>query len=520
VPPGRCHLPAVLPFLLVLLGLEVSSMTRLSPTHDEGTHLAFGRNVLQRSAVGPAGQAMAVSLVNDLPLRGLRAAGIMVSHRTRFFLARLPTVLVSLGLGVLVFVWADRLYGLRGALLAAALYTACPTVIAHSRLITTDIMCACLMFASTLLFVRYLGAPTLPRLALVATVTGLAQISKQTALLLVPIFVALWLVDAARARRWPRPAGRLLAHGLVAVVIVLVVVNAGYLFRGTLMPVRAYLAEYRALAPDVRDEPAMVRIASVASLAPEVRVPLPYNYVAGLVNGVFYNAAGSGHGPNYLLGELSRQGWWYYFFVAFALKTPLATIVLLAAAVALSPRWLRRDPVEESALLLVPAVTLAFVSFVSTAQLGIRYLLPAFPFLFVAAGKLAAYTPRRYAVAYRAGLVVLVLWAAASSLSFHPHYLSYFNELIGDRKTMYRYLADSNVDWGQSQQYLARYLATVGPEPVAVNPDSPVSGRVVVNVNRLVGVTGPREKYAWLRDRFEPVGHVAYSWLVYEVPER
>jgi 4-amino-4-deoxy-L-arabinose transferase-like glycosyltransferase len=518
VPRGPSHLVVVLPFLLVLLALQVSSMTLLSPTSDERSHIAFGRDVLARRAIGPSGQSMAISAVNYLPLGGLKLAGIAVSHRTRVLLSRMPTVLVSLGLGALVFVWARRLYGLRGALLSAALYTVCPTVIAHSRLATNDVACACLMLASTLLFVDYLGSPTLARLVFAATATGLAQVSKQTALLLFPVFAVLWLIHTARAVRSPRPAGRLLAHGLVAVGIVLVVVNAGYLFRGTLMPVRAYLVEYQALGPLVRDEPAMARIASIASLAPEMRVPLPYNYAAGLVKGVFYNATGTGHGPSYLLGELSPQGWWYYFFVAFALKTPLPTIVLIVAAVALSPRWLRREPLEESALLLVPAVTVAFFSFACTAQLGIRYLLPALPFLFVAAGKLAAYTPRRYALAYRVGLVALVLGAAASSLSFHPHYVSYFNELIGDRKTMYRYLADSNVDWGQSQPYLVRYLNAAHPLPVAVNPESPVTGRVVVNVNRLVGVDVPREKYAWLRDRFEPVGHVAYSWLVYDVP--
>jgi hypothetical protein len=105
-------------------------------------------------------------------------------------------------------------------------------------------------------------------------------------------------------------------------------------------------------------------------------------------------------------------------------------------------------------------------------------------------------------------------------LSFHPHYLSYFNELIGDRKNMSRYLADSNVDWGQSDEYLQRYLDAVGRDRVAVNPSSPVTGRVVVNVNALVGVVGPRETYRWLRDGFRPVDHVAYAWLVFEVPRR
>ncbi|MGH7342637.1 MAG: hypothetical protein ACREKH_19300, partial [Candidatus Rokuibacteriota bacterium] len=287
-----------------------------------------------------------------------------------------------------------------------------------------------------------------------------------------------------------------------------------------LVSVHEYLAEYRGQPSDIRDAPSLTTVASLGSRLPNVPLPLPHPYVYALATGILYNATGGGHGPVYLLGELSQRGWWHYFFVAFALKTPLALFPLVVAAAALSPRWFRKNALDESALLVATVVLFAFFSFACTAQLGVRYLLPVLPFLFVAVGKAAAYTPRRHATAYRATLAALVLWFAISSLSFHPHYLSYFNELIGDRKNMYRYLADSNVDWAQSDEYLARYLAAPDRGPVAVNPEAPVTGRVVVNVNALVGITAPREKYAWLRDRFEPVDHVAYAWLVYEIPGR
>jgi hypothetical protein len=285
------------------------------------------------------------------------------------------------------------------------------------------------------------------------------------------------------------------------------------------MPARSYLAEYHALPSDARGEPMLASAASLASALPALPVPLPYPYVYALITGIVYNATGAGHGPIYLLGDVSQRGWWYYFFVTFGLKTPLAVMLLLVATIALSPRWFRARPLDELALLAAPAVLFAFFSLACTAQLGIRYLLPVFPFLFVAAGKVVASAPRRHAVAYHAAVLGLVLWAAASVLSFHPHYISYFNELIGDRKNMWKYLADSNVDWGQSNEYLLRYLADQVPGRVVLNPESPTSGRVIVNVNVLVGVSAPREKYAWLRAR-EPARHIAYSWLVYEIPPR
>jgi hypothetical protein len=108
---------------------------------------------------------------------------------------------------------------------------------------------------------------------------------------------------------------------------------------------------------------------------------------------------------------------------------------------------------------------------------------------------------------------------AASSLSYHPHYLSYFNELIGDRKNMYLYLADSNVDWEQNDHYLADYLKHNADKSITVNPKEPTTGTVVVGVNKLVGVTAKPNRFAWLRGQAKPVDHIAYSWLVFQVDE-
>jgi hypothetical protein len=96
--------------------------------------------------------------------------------------------------------------------------------------------------------------------------------------------------------------------------------------------------------------------------------------------------------------------------------------------------------------------------------------------------------------------------------------LSYFNEVIGGRKNMYKYLADSNVDWGQNEYLLMRYLAARPRERISVNPPGPVTGKVIVNVNRLVGLEDDTS-YEWLRASYEPVDQLGYSWLIYQVPE-
>lgn len=504
-------------------------MARLSPTYDEAANVEFGRSVLERRPGTVPMQKMAISALNSLPARWLDTFGVDVSADTRLFLSRLPTALASLVLGVLVFVWSNKLYGLRGALLSSTLYALCPSILAHASLATNDLYCACLMFASVMLFLRYLAAPTLASLTLWAIVTGAAQVTKHTALLLFPLFAALWAVDAARARRRADPAAmptragwvtRGVAHGALAVLVILVVVNAAYLFRDSRAPTREYLAAYHRWPAEVRDRPILASVASLASHVADVPVPLPAAYVHAFLRGIHYNTTGAGHGPVYLLGQLDQRGWSYYFGVALALKMPLAVLLLLVAAALVSGRFMRKNPLDEIALVLTAFTLFAFFSFACTAQIGIRYLLPLLPFVYVAIGKVAAHVPARHPTFYRAAVCTLVLWAAVSVLSFHPHYLSYFNELIGDRKNMYKYLADSNVDWGQNAYDLDRYLAANRGRPVAVNPESVVGGRVIVNVNSLVGVLAPVARYQWLREGFEPVDHIGYAWLVYDVPHR
>jgi hypothetical protein len=510
----------LLPFLLLILLIDVSSMLRLSATHDEGGHLQFGQSIVERRAPVDPMQKMAISAVNYLPRHWLGMAGIRPSRDTLLFLSRLPTVVAALVLGGLVFAWSTRLYGPWGGLLSTTLYALCPNVLAHSQLATNDVHAACLMLASTLLFVRYLESPTPAHALLGAVVTGAAQVTKHTALLLVPIFGVLWILDLGRGR-FPRPALRRgVAHAALAVLVVLLVVNAAYLFRESFVPARVYLEAYRGWPPEVRSNSTIAALASLAALAPSLPVPLPSAYVYAFLTGLHANTMGLGHGPIYLLGRLDPMGWWYYFPVVLLLKTPLPVLLLLVAAAALSGPFVRKRPLDEIALWLPPAVVLAFFSFACTAQLGIRYLLPMLPFLHVAIGKVAVYVPGRWPLLrYRVAVGVLVAWSAVSTLSFHPHYLSYFNELIGDRKNMYRYLADSNVDWGQNAHDLRRYLAANGGQPVAINPASPVAGRVIVNVNMLVGVLAPAERYRWLRE-LEPVDHIGYGMLVYDVPRR
>ena len=111
-------------------------------------------------------------------------------------------------------------------------------------------------------------------------------------------------------------------------------------------------------------------------------------------------------------------------------------------------------------LLAVSLVFLGVFSYMGGLSGKLRYVLPVYPLLFVLIGRLATELPRpRYS---NVALGVLCAWYAVGSSLIYPHYLAYFNESIGGPRNGYRYLVDSNLDWGQDLKGLKRYMVERG----------------------------------------------------------
>ena len=137
--------------------------------------------------------------------------------------------------------------------------------------------------------------------------------------------------------------------------------------------------------------------------------------------------------------------------------------------------------------------------------------MPALPFLVVVAAAAAREGARWPRLPW-----VLAAWATASALSYHPHFIPYFNELIGPRVNAYRYLADSNLDWEDHTYFIERFQRRHPELRLVVEPETPQAGDILVGANQLVGVVHPG-KYRWLREYFRPVGHVGYSHLLFRI---
>ena len=506
--------------ILIFTAICLSSIWKKSLTYDEAAHLQFGKTALSGNLDHAYRQRMPVTALNALPVFIFQKSGISsIPEQTMTWLCRIPTIVCAVLLGIFIFTWSKHLYGILGGGLSLLCYVFCPNIVAHARLATTDLYCCLFIFISIFAFRTYIRQKTLPRLLFLSVAVGMAQLTKQTSLLLFPILGILSILEVFHPTK-RRPFNfrkRYIFHFLLFVFVVVEMINVGYLFQGSFMSMRDYREWFKLNNPEVVTVLPPAWDGTILNSLETVPIPLPKAYVEAFFLGKYYNATGKAHGPIYLLGELSKFGRWYYFLVAFFLKTPISTIILISVAIwmSINSKYFSTST-DETALLMTAGIILFFFSFFTTAQIGIRYILPVYPLLYVLTGKILSLSiTRRKKIA----LTGLSIGLVCSFMSYYPHYISYFNEVCWDRTQLYRYLADSNLDWGQNNIYLKEYLKRhTGDKPIYVNPGHPTSGRVIVSVNDLVGVTQDTSKYRWLRNNYEPVSHIAYSWLYYEIP--
>lgn len=520
----RHHL-AVAALLAILLGLLLGGLAGQDHTSDEPAHLRYGRNLLDGETDRFDDSKMPVSALNALPARlgeALPEGSAPRDWLQSLFAQRLPTIAGTLLLALLVHRWARELYGRAAGLLALALTALDPNLIAHGRLATTDLWATLAMAASLWLTWRALRRPSTGRRLLAAGAFGLAQLAKYSNLFLFGLLPALAVaslapaaVRALRERRWRDLAGgalRFLGWSGVFAAAALLAINAGFLFRRTLTPWNEYSFRSAAFA--------RLQAATPAALA-GLPVPVPYPWLEGVdwvVSRERRERGGEGFGNVYLRGELRRdRGFRDYYLWAYLYKVPLPTQALFVAAlVALVVRRKRFRPLRDEIWLLLPAAFFfVYLNLFFRAQIGLRFLLVVVPLMHVFTGSLLA-EPLRASRRAVAALGVALAWQAASVLSYFPHYIPYFNELILDRTRAYRVLADSNLDWGQNDNLLLRWHEE-HPDAI-LEPEGPVAGTVVVRANYLVGVFVP-ERYVWLREHMEPVDHIGHAFLIYEVTE-
>ena len=418
--------------------------------------------------------------------------------------------LLMAGFGVLgglaVFAWSRRLYGTAGGFVSLTLWTLCPNVLAHGRLVTSDVAAASFLVGATYLFVRYLDRPTWSRAALAGVALGLAELTKFSSILLYgfwPVVAAVRFLATPRDPGWTRRVAATVGQGGLIVALSVLIIDLGYGFEGVGQPLGRYEFASRSLtvarpanqtAPrsnnPLLDSAWRYRVNRFrGTILAGLPAPLPRHYLLGFdeqkletegIPSYFFDpslphddSVQQGYSV-YLNGVMRQSGWWYYYLATLAYKVPEGTwfLVGLGGIVLVVTRRSRLAWTDEFAVLALPVGVLAAISFLTDICLGIRYILPVFPFVYVATGKVAPWAwglskrARQWAVgAIGAGLAALGLATA----TIHPHYLAYFNRVAGGPDRGSDHLIDSNLDWGQDLVTLGAWLREHHPgEPVGL----------------------------------------------------
>lgn len=526
--PGLAGRLIVVAALLLFFGLGLNATLTQSPTNDEPAHTLRGY-VLQltgglqyQTGHTPASHRLIGLLLptertlptpDELPSwpggerlqlasELLWDSGVDISRL--LFLARLPILWTGLILGSLVASWALSWHGRNAMTVAMVLFAAAPNVLASATLATTDFLTAVSYFGTVYAWWRYWRHPCKRWWLLTAVFLGIALASKLTAVLLLPVLFLLTFLFLGKDRPWWQPFLAWLGLLPVAAIILWLIYGlqidlvAGWPWP---VPAAAYLGSWQNVLDHVE----------------------------------------RGHRA-FFLGELSGDGWWSYFPVTFAVKTPLLTLVLLV--IGLIVIMARRSLWSTAVFLLVPVAVLFAAAMTSRLNIGYRHILPVLPFVFVIASTAVLWI-RRWAVT-RLLLVLGLCWYVFAALRQQPHFLAYFNEVAGGTAQGYRYLGDSNLDWGQDLGRLAAlvkrqggtwtisYAGTGDPAYYGIRPEqlldtaagerpfaaaNPPPGYYAISANHWQGILEDADRFDWFR-RQEIVQSLGGSILIYTVNQQ
>jgi dolichyl-phosphate-mannose-protein mannosyltransferase len=466
-------------------------------------------------------------------------------YKRNLLLARLG-ILPFLGLcTILVFWWTSRCFGLLAACIAAFLFSTLPSILAFSSMAYTDLPTACTQFAFLFAFSIWLERPSMRHTVWLGVAAGLAFSSKMTSFLFLPcaalamLIVRWWLSvegyrDITAKRVW-----RLAA----AVGLGFVILWGSYGF--SIGHLRYPPAVSPASAQSLHPSSSLLRVVARKVVTANPIVPAPEFFHGVLVAGTLPTTS------SYLLGNMKPGGWWYFFPVAVALKTPLSLLVLAivgllhAVRSAHEERWVRLMP--PVAILAVFIATL-FVTY----KVGTRHVLVVLPLLSVLAGGGAFLLWRlegRNRVWARLALGLLLAWHAIASVRAQNDFLAYFNELAPSDPSR-ALVMGCDLDCGQdllrlNQELRARHVTHVSlgvwtsadiaqlgfPAVDVLQPYEPVTGWVAVSARslRTGNVTRwqnghflhapyyPRDALSWI-EQYKPVAHVGKTILLYYIP--
>lgn len=455
--------------------------------------------------------------------------------------ARLPMLIFFVLAAFYLFIWARELYGDRAGFIALVLFAFSPTVLAHSRFVTTDVAALFGVVIATYFFLRYLKNQSKINLAVAGLAFGVAQLLKFSLILLIPYLFVLAILYALLHKKW-RVVG-----GTILIMVI------GYLF--VVWPF--YLRHVQNYAPekqkaDMEQTLSNFKVRPLADAVtyfadkPVIRAMSQYSF--GVLMATQRVAGGN---TTYFLGNVSAEGDREYFPLMYLVKEPLAYWILVLLGLMFLVRqkmgrwkdWMKDHFVEVA--MLAWLVIYWGTSIAGSLNIGIRHMLPIYPFTIILVSGLLIGFLKDNARWKLILITVLLGWYVFEAVNIHPAYLTYYNQAVGGPSGGRMIAVDSNLDWGQDLKRLANwveenevkeihldYFGQADPEYYIGDAwrnthswmyrskadfleANPQGGYLAVSVSFYMGTRGnPDESYEWL-DQYEPVkviGNSIYIW--------
>ncbi len=493
-------------------------------------------------ATQPSGWIWSQNLLYHTPAND----GRHLIAQSRFFMLLIGICVCGLGAW---FAW--RASGPIAAMITTALLSFDPNLLAHSPLVTNDVSYTLVTLAIVFCLWQCSQHITRTRIIMLCLLCAAAITTKFNGVLFAPIVMTVLLVRAFASTPWPLGNKSLDTHvrrfaAVVGICFACAITSffllwAAYGFRYSLTADSSFRPDMNRLVvsaltnrihartgaiatpQQIASEPQGVTL-SVLQFADEHQL-LPEAFLTGMC----FVYANSFNRLSFFLGQTTGGANPLYFPVAFLVKTPIATLAMIAVAIAgaistfnsrtttplpsreglgegagddpivkgeparISPSTASGGEFASDALaasensiasqaapnpssaalqplwpaLLIPLAIIAIASILSPLNIGVRHILPIYPLIYVAVGVIGA---RLIALHRRLRWIVLALVSilAIETCSVFPNYLSYFNVAVGGSRGGARILGDSNLDWGQDLPALARWQAAHPDRPLAL----------------------------------------------------
>jgi len=506
-----------------------------------------------------------VSFGNDL----LYYSGNDAQNMMRY--GRIPIILIGILLGFYIFRFVRELWGDLAGIIALTFYSFSPTFLAHTRLVTTDVAAAAAFFISFYYLYKWLKAPTRRNLGVFGIVLGLGLLTKFSTFLLIPIFgfiVFAWILLHGQWKKY-------LGGFILVLLIAYLVVGAVYAYHTWNYPAEKQAIDTAFVLSTFGFRP-LANLSIWISSQPVLRAW--GHYFLGFL--MVLQRSGGGN-TTYYLGEVSANGSRSYFPIVYLLKEPLAYILLTFFALFLALKKfiayktsggksfrqdfsnLLKNNFAEFGMLAIIVVYWAF-SIKSNLNIGVRHVLPTLPFIYTLTARQISFWIKGgiqerisnyhgfwqlfslYWRRFKRGFIIAVLfiWAVTSVVSAWPSFLAYFNGIAGGSNYGYKFVVDSNLDWGQDILRLAQFIEKNNIKEIKMdyfsgapaeyyiktakidsyNREVPQKGWLAVSATILMGAckgdkipcSYSERAYTWL-DSYKPVAKIGYSIFVYDI---